>query len=79
MDNRDMPAFGEMKRSGELSVVDGGLTKREYAAIKVLSSMMTDPLKAFDCCPTGQVPSEYLADQSTHIVDKLFDKLEADE
>ena len=43
MKNANTPAFGKLEQAGDLSVKDGGLTKREYFASMAMQGLCASP------------------------------------
>ena len=73
MANRDQAAGGEMIRVGDVQVSEGGLTKREYAAIQAMNGLLstTDPVTDWTIDGT-----RLIAEESAILADALFDELE---
>lgn len=69
MKNRDMPAYGEMRKCGDLAEVEGGFTKREYLAAMAMQGYCAAP-------DTKEWSVEYLAEASVRQADALLAELE---
>ena len=70
MKNADLPAM-PLPLGHETSEGDQGLTKREYAVIKVLAGIFSNP----QCSPTSQEHFDNMADDAIRTVDTCFKKM----
>lgn len=69
MINKYMPAMPHIEKSGGMEISSGGLTKREQAAITILSGLVANQFNVNDTAIS-------LTHRAIELADKLFDKLE---
>ena len=82
MNNADRPTYPLQLQEGESSELISklgnadGLTKREYFAAMAMQGLSSDPKLMFDCCPSGVIPSEFIAAQAVSVADALLKELD---
>lgn len=64
--------FPQSKRAGDCSVSEGGLTKREYAAIEMTKAVIT----GFSSTPNSSLDLNQCIDIGIAAADRLFERLE---
>jgi hypothetical protein len=77
--NRDEPAFPKLIQEGHsgeyVYAFDGGMTKREYAAVQIMAGFAADPEAVFEN-GVGVVTVKNIARAALEWTDALFDELE---
>ena len=67
------PIFPQYKKAGDFSVSEGGLTKREHAAIEMTKAIITAQLSVPGCA----VDLKQCVDMGIAVADRLIERLSA--